>query len=307
MSETFVRPALAGLLLSIALGGQASQAQTPTAAAAELRPYRIAEFEKVVIPSAPDAFAGKTFRLKVDGGESINFSLGYRFIAMNSEPISAKVGGLDFTIPPGEIFTQRKVKGGAISDLPADAIILCQAPVQRNFGQALVGAATLGITELAARYLSDVQVCGVDADVDGKMEKLFLGGANRSPDLGFSEILPVAYEAQQNFEVPDIDLAVRVTNVWFFGPQITVGVMNGRNFTALTSISFEKDGKMVRSITTESIKVKKLPQDIAIGSALLTVKSYDPVEKIFDIEVKRDFEAALVDWYIAPQTIYIYY
>lgn len=302
-----VRPAFAGLLLSIALGWQAGHAQAPPAAAAELRPYRIAEFEKVVIPSAPDAFAGKTFRLKVGGPESIRFSLGYRFIAANSEPISAKVGGLDFAIPAGEIFTQRKVKGGAISDLPANALVLCQAPVQRSFAQGLVGAATLGITELAARYLADVQVCGVDADVDGRIEKLFLGGANRSADLGFSDILPVPYEAQQNFEVPGISLAVRVTNVWLFGPQITVGVMRGSNFTELSTLSFEKDGKMRNSTVTESIKVKKLPQDIEIGSAILTIKSYDPVEKIFDIEVKRDFETAVVDWYIAPNTIVIYY
>lgn len=307
MWRAFVRPALAGLLLSLGLGWQAGHAQTPPETTPALKPYRIAEFEKVVIPSAPDAFAGKTFRLRVGGPESIPFRLGYRFIAMNSEPISAKVGGLDFMIPPGEIFTQRKVKGGAISDLPASAVILCQAPVQRSFAQGLVGAATLGITELAARHMADVQVCGVDADVDGKMEKLFLGGANRSPDLGFSDIPPVAYEAQQDFEVEGVKLAVRVTNVILFGPQITVGVMTGQNFTALTSISFEKGGKMVSAIVSEGIKVKKLPQDIEIGSAVLTIKSYDPVEKIFDVEVKRDFETAKVEWYIAPQTIYIYY
>jgi hypothetical protein len=306
MSRAFVRPALAGLLLSLGLGWQ-GHAQTSPETPAGLKPYRIAEFEKVVIPSAPDAFAGKTFRLKVGGPEAIRFSLGYRFIAMNSEPISAKVGGLDFTIPPGEIFTQRRVKGGAISDLPASAVILCQAPVQRSFAQGLVGAATLGITELAARYTADVQVCGVDADVDGKIEKMFLGGANRSPDLGFSDVPPVRYEAQQNFEVQGVNLAVRVTNVMFFGPQITVGVMNGKNFTPLTSLSFEKGGKMVSSTVAEGIKVKKLPQDIEIGSAVLTIKSYDPGEKIFDIEVKRDFETARVDWYVAPQTIYIYY
>ncbi|ODT89159.1 MAG: hypothetical protein ABS78_02900 [Phenylobacterium sp. SCN 70-31] len=293
-------------MLSIALGGQDSLAQTPPAAA-ELKPYRIADFEKVVLPSAPDAFAGKTFRLKIKGDTLISFGLGYRFVAMNSEPISANVGGLEFTIPPGEIFTQRKVKGGAMSDLPAQAVILCQAPVQRNFGQALVGAATLGLTEFAARYLSDVQVCGVDADVDGKMEKLFLGGANRSADLGFSDIVPVAYVARENFAVPGVNLAVRITDVLLFGPQITVGVMNGQKFTALSTLSFEKNGKMVRSTAYESIKVKKLPQDIAIGSALLTVKSYDPIEKMFDVEVKRDFEVALVDWIINPEVIYIYF
>jgi len=211
------------------------------------------------------------------------------------------------------MFTRRMATGGRIAELPADALILCQEPVQRNLTQALASAATLGLTQIAARYATDVQLCAVDADRDGSLERLFLGGAKQQQDLEFTNIEPVSYDYRENFKVADFKFALHLEKRMFGGPVLITGLERAAvdatpgGTTPLSVLWFEKNGKLVSQPVIIPIKKNGLPQEIKLGSAILSVKKYDDISGVSDIEFTKFFDLERIQWAILPQTIYIYY
>lgn len=298
------------LLLSLVLGlvGRECLAAPESASARPLKSFWVPAFEKVLIPDNADAYVGKTIQLKADPSDAVRVNLGYRFIAKNVGPINAVVGGIPYSVEPGSMLTRRKATGGRIAELPADAMILCQEPVQRNLTQALASAATLGLTQIAARYATDVQLCAVDADRDGNIERLFLGGAKQQQDLEFTTIDPVPYDYRENYQVADVRFVLHLVKRMFGGPVLVAGVQ--RTDGGVTDVSilwFERNGKLVSQPVIIPIKKGDFPHEIKIGSAVLSVKAYDEVSGVADIEFSKFFDLERIDWAIAPQTIYIYY
>lgn len=295
------RQAVMPLALSIlALIGGGAQA-------ADLKPYKAEEFEKVIIPDNAADYLGRTIRLTTDQAGMAYLSLGYRFLATNRTRIEATVGGIPYSIPAGSLFTQRKVKGGHITELPADAVILCGRAYQQNLGKSLASAVTLGLTQVAARYMENLQLCGVDADRDGAMEKLFLVGAKQQEDLAFTSIMPVPYEHRQNYVVEDYRLAIYLQKFWFGGPALVVGLQGADKPKPIDGLWLEgPTGKMEHQKAVFSFKPSKLPQEIRIGSATLVVKRYDEAAGTVDVKFTKFFDNQKVDWYFVPQTITIY-
>ena len=293
--------AVAPLAFSIlaAIGG--------VARAGDLKPYRSEAFEKVIIPDNAADYVGRTIRLTADKAGMAYISIGYRFLATNQRRIDATVGGIPYSVPAGSLFTQRKVKGGRIAELPAEAMILCGMAYQQNLGKSLASAVTLGLTQAAARYMEKVQLCGVDADRDGAMEKLFLVGAKQPRDLAFTEIMPVPYQYRQNYAVQNYRLAISLQKFWLGGPGLVVGLLSGDKPDPLDGLWFESAaGKMEHQKAVFSFNPSKLPQEIRIGSATLVVKRYDEAAGTVDVKFTKFFDNQKVDWFIAPQTITIY-
>lgn len=295
-----VRRAAAPLALFILVMGAAA------AQAGNLKPYRAAEFERVIIPDNAADYVGRTIRLTTDKAGMAYVSLGYRFLATNQRPIEATVGGIPYSIPAGSLFTQRKVTGGRIAELPADALILCGRAYQQSLGKSLASAVTLGLTQGAARYMEYLQLCGVDADRDGAMEKLFLVGAKQQQDLAFTEIMPVPYQHRQNYRVEDYRLTISFEKILLGSPSLVMGLQSAGKPTFLDRVFFESDGRMVSHSGIYAIKTSALPQDIGVGSAVIRVKRYDPVAGTVDVMFVKFFDNQKVDWFIAPQTITIY-
>lgn len=303
------RGALLGLasLVLIAIAAPSWAAQAP-AGGRSLKTFRVAEFERVIVPDNADAYMGRTVRLPLDRSEVVRVNLGYKYVSAILGGVEATVGGLPQSIAPGEVFTRRKVSGGRIAELPADAVILCRASVMHNFAQGLASAATLGLTQLAANYAADIQLCAVDGDHDGRIEKLFLGGAKRQQDLEFTSIDPVAYEHEENFPVKGFAFVLYATKGFLGGdPLLIAAIEQSGRITDVTSFRFETNGKLADQTRVFSVKPRKLPQEIRIGAAVLTIKGYDPAAQAVDVEFTRYFETQTLDWYIAPQTIYISY
>lgn len=300
MFERAAKRAVAPLAFSIlaAIGGVAH--------AGDLKPYRSEAFEKVIIPDNAADYVGRTIRLTADKAGMAYISIGYRFLATNQKPIEATVGGIPYSIPAGSLFTQRKVKGGRIAELPADAMILCGMAYQQNLGKSLASAVTLGLTQAAARYMEYIQLCGVDADRDGAMEKLFLVGAKQQQDLAFTDIMPVPYQHRQNYRVESYRLTISFEKILLGSPSLVIGLQGAGKPTFLNQVSFESDGRMVSHNGIYAIKTSALPQDISVGSAVIRVKRYDPVAGAVDVMFVKFFDNQKVDWFIAPQTITIY-
>lgn len=289
-------------LLLLAMMGQAAQAT-------DLKPYRAEEFEKVIIPNNEADYLGRTIRLTTDQAGMAYLSLGYRFLAVNQTRIEATVGGIPYSIPAGSLFTRRKVKGGHIAELPADAVILCGRAYQQNLGKSLASAVTLGLTQAAARYMENLQLCGVDADRDGAMEKLFLVGAKQQQDLAFTSIMPVPYQHRQNYQVEGYRLVIYLQKFMFGGPGLVVGLLQGGDKPKpLNGLWLENaaTGKMQYQKPILDLKPSKLPQEIRIGSATLVVKRYDDAAGTADVVFTKFFDDQKVDWNFAPQTITIY-
>jgi hypothetical protein len=301
------RAALALLSLFLLPVDQYAHAASASESPRPLKSFWVEDFEKVIIPSDSDLYLGKTIQLKLDGSQALRVDLGYRYIAMLDGGVDATVGGLQQSLPAGSLLTRRKVSGGRISELPEGAVILCREPVQRNFGQAMASAATLGITQLAARYATDIQLCAVDADRDGKIEKLFLGGAKQQQDLDFTDITPVSYRHQENYRVGDVKFVLHAfKNIWGSINLFAAVESNGR-WSDVSSLRFETDGKLTNHKTQIPVKKAKLPYEVKFGSATLLLKHYDETTGTVDVEVTKDFDLQGVDWHFAPQTIYIYY
>ena len=303
------RTLLAMLSLFLVATGQSSfAAPAPDGAGAgDLKTFRVGDFEKVIIPGDAESHLGSTAHLNTDKSDSLRVGLGYSFISKISGSVSAVVGGIPQSIYAGEIFTRRNVKGGRIAELPDNALILCREPVQRNFGQAMASATTLGLTQLAARYAADIQLCAVDGDRDGNIEKLFLGGAKQQQDLDFTNIEPTPYDYRENFPVDGVALTLfAMKRIW--GDVIFVASVerNGQR-TELSQLRFESNGKMVNQKVVIPIKKGHFPQEVKFGSAVLLIKAYDATTGVIDLEFSKYFDMQKLDWYVAPQVIYIYY
>jgi hypothetical protein len=295
------RRALLPLVLSIlAAIGSGAQAR-------DLKPYRAEDFEKVIIPSNQGDYLGRTILLTADQSGMAYLNLGYRFVATNQTRIVATVGGIPYSIPAGSLFTRRKVKGGHIAELPADAVILCGMAYQQNLGKSLASAVTLGLTQAATRYMEKLQLCGVDADRDGAMEKLFLVGAKQQQDLAFTSILPVPYQHRQNHQVEGYHLVIYLEKYILSSPSLVVGLQSGGKPAPLAGLWLERaDGKMRYNKTNLNLKTSKLPQEIRIGPAVLIVKRYDDAAGTADVEFVKFFENQKVEWSFPQQTITIY-
>ncbi|CAN5818844.1 hypothetical protein BH11PSE1_BH11PSE1_20580 [soil metagenome] len=293
-----------GALLSIASAWWAAPA---SATEQSLRTFRVDPFERVIIPRDDDAYLGRTIRLPLDGSEVVRVPLGYRYVSTILDGVEATVGGLPQSIGAGEVFTRRKASGGRLSELPADAVILCRAPVPQTFAQELAAAATLGLAQLAGNYAQETQLCAVDGDHDGRIEKLFLGGAKRQRDLEFTSINPVAYEHAENSPVNGFAFVLYATTGLFGGdPLLFAAIEQEGHITNVSTFRFEANGKMVNQKRAFSVKPRNLPQEIKIGASVLRIKGYDPAAQAVDVEFTKFFETQKLDWYI-EHTIYILY
>lgn len=301
------RAALLGLA-SLLFIASASWAPPASAAGRSLKTFRVDEFERVIVANNADAYMGRTVRLKLDRSEVVRVNLGYRYVSAILGDVEATVGGLPQSITPGEVFTRRNVSGGRIAELPADAVILCRASEMHNFAQGLASAATLGLTQLAANYAADIQLCAVDGDHDGRIEKLFLGGAKRQQDLEFTSIDPVPYEHDENFPVKGFAFVLYATTGLFGGDPLLIAAIEQKGqITDVTTFRFETNGKMADQRRVFPVRPRNLPQEIRIGASVLTIKGYDPAAQAVDVEFTKYFETQKLDWYIAPNTIYISY
>lgn len=292
----------------VAMGGHAEAgSESPPAAAGDLKSFRVDDFERVVIPSNKDSYLGRTVQLKTDRSEMVHIKLGYKFVALNEAGINASVGGIPFAVSPGARFTRRNAKGGRLAELAPNALILCQAPYQRNLAQSLAAASTLGLTQLAARYAEMVQLCAVDEDRDGKIEKLFLGGAKQQQDLEFTAINPVPYQYRENFEVNDAEITLSLLKrLW--GTPVIVADLNGPGGPVeFSRLRLDMNGVMTNQQFMMVIRKDKLPQEVNLGSAIFSVTKYDAEAGTADLEFAKFFDTQMVDWFIANKTIYIYY
>lgn len=296
------------VLVAVLMGAHAeAEPRSPAPAAGDLKSFRVDDFEKVIIPSNRDAYLGRTVRLTTDRSEMVHIKLGYRFVALNEAAINAVVGGIPFAAPPGSRFTRRNAKGGRLAELAPDALILCQEPYQRNLAQSLAAASTLGLTQLAARYAEMVQLCAVDEDRDGRIEKLFLGGAKQQQDLEFTAIDPVPYQHRENFEVTDAEIVLfLVKRLW--GTPVIGAVLNGPGgLVEVSRLRADMNGVMTNQEFTMVIRKDKLPQEMKLGSAVFSVTKYDPEAGTADLEFSKFFDIQRVDWFVAIKTIYISY
>jgi hypothetical protein len=296
------------VLLAVVIGGRVEAEPTaPAPTAGDLKSFRVDDFEKVIIPSNKDSYLGRTVQLKTDRSEMVHIKLGYKFVALNEAAINAVVGGIPFATSPGSRFTRRNAKGGRLAELAPTALILCQEPYQRNLAQSLASASTLGLTQLAARYAEMVQLCAVDEDRDGKIEKLFLGGAKQQQDLEFTVIDPVPYQYRENFEVKDAEIVLTlVKRLW--GTPVIVAFVNGPSGPIEVSrLRLEMNGVMTNQEFMMVIRKDKLPQEVKLGSAVFSVTKYDAEAGTADVEFSKFFDTQMVDWFVAIKTIYIYY
>lgn len=299
---------LIAVLMDVVMCGPAvADPAAPAPAPTDLKSFRVDAFEKVVIPSNRDDYLGRTVRLKTDRSEMVHIRLGYRFVAMNEGAINAVVGGISFTAPAGSQFTRRNARGGRLAELAPNALILCQEAYQRNLAQSLAAASTLGLTQLAARYSEMVQLCAVDEDRDGKIEKLFLGGAKQAQDLEFTAIHPVPYQYRENFEVDDAEITLFLVKRLWGSPVLLAGLNGPRGAVGLSRLMFDMDGAMRYQETTIKIRKDNLPQEVKLGSAVFSVTKYDAEAGIADLEFSKFFDTQKVDWFVEPETIYIYY
>lgn len=279
-----------------------------SASSRALKPFRVEEFQKVLLPDTTNSAVGQRVRLNTDGSEVLRLNLGYRFIARMSAGFGATVGGMPQTARRGELFTRRKVSGGRLSELATNALILCREPVQHNFGQAMAAALTLGLTQAGANYAENVQLCAVDEDRDGAVEKLFLGGAKRQQDLEFTSIVPVPYEYRENFPVEGIRFVLYATTGLFGGdPLLMAGVERNGQRTHIDVLRFETNGVLVNEKAVVPIKKGKLPREIRFGSAVILLRSYDANTGIIEAEFVKYFDTQVLDWSFSPNTIYISY
>jgi hypothetical protein len=298
------------VLVAVLIGGRVEAKPPPPApapTAGDLKSFRVDDFERVVIPSNKDSYLGQTVRLKTDRSEMVHIKLGYKFVALNEATINAVVGGIPFTVSAGARFTRRNAKGGRLGELQPNALILCQAPYQRNLAQSLAAASTLGLTQLAARYAEMVQLCAVDEDRDGKIEKLFLGGAKQQQDLEFTAIDPVSYQYRENFEVRDAEIVLFLLKRPWGTPVIVADLNGSGGLVEFSRLRLEIDGVMTNQEFMMVIRKDKLPQEVKLGAAIFTVTKYDAEAGTADLEFSKFFDTQMVDWFIANKTIYIYY
>lgn len=267
--------------------------------------FQISGPRLVLAPGEAPTTLGTTLHVRE---KDVIFSapIGYRNAAELLEPVTASVAGLQLTMEAGAVLAEHTAKGGYLADLPADALVVCEEPKQ-DLAKSLIGAVTLGLTSLGARYSAWTQLCAVDADRDGSIEKLFLAGAKQPEDRVFTEIAPARIAVSSSKPIPDS----RVDVVYFDGGALNSEnvefqvYMRGAKLT-LDRVYFSDDPADKGARWYTPIKAKKLPHPIVYGASSLTVLSVDAASKTAEVRPESGFAPTEINWRLQPQYIYVY-
>lgn len=285
--------------------GQSASAAPASDTGRTLKAFRVGEPQAVVLPGEPSDHLGKTTQMRINGPEALRFDLGYRLVAKTDVDIKAVVGGLPMYLPAGSTLIQRDVSGGRLSELLEGAVILCSDPVEHKSIKTLEAAVSLGATQLASRYSRHVQLCAVDADNDGLLERLFLAGSKQQQDLEFTNVQPVSYQHWNNYKVKGVHLFVHAISGLLRSPALVVAIGVDGDWTNPNKLWLETNGALQEHNPAIAIDRANLPQDLAFGSAKLRILAFDG--QTVNVELVRDFDVQRVMWILGPKHIYFQY
>jgi hypothetical protein len=144
------------------------------------------------------------------------------------------------------------------------------------------------------RHGVQTQLCLVDADKDGLVEKAILAGANKSKDQVPVEIVPTKISVMQDVLLPGVSQA----QIRFAGK---VGWLGDIAFDLQV---IENDRPLIFQNGRTLVNPKNLPQTVDIFGAILLVESYDKASQVAKIKVVKGFDP--FEYGIQTTTTYVY-
>lgn len=205
--------------------------------------------------------------------------VGLRRGAFLEAPVEISLIGKSFGFQKGDLLVRADVSGAASGQIGAMAVTLCGDP-QVNIAKNLMSASTLGITSIFNRTGSFSQVCLIDGDGDGKLEKAILAGVKSMKDAAPVAIAPTEYRL--------------VENEPFGGDSVARIRYRGETGLVGGHVSFdlevrEKGQPLLFSNVRTQLSVKKLPQRVMLMGAVFMVKSYNPYDGHVVVDVEQGF------------------
>jgi hypothetical protein len=221
--------------------------------------------------------------------------VGRSYVAILDTDLAVTIAGKSFTLPKGTDLNVARVGGGAAANIADTRAVFCAASQNNwNMAKGLANLATLSLFARSQRHGVETQLCLVDADRDGMVEKAILAGANKSADQVPVEIAPTKISVMQDMPLPGVSQAqIRFSGKAGWLGNIAFDLEVIENGTPL----YFQNGRTV-------LNPKDLPQTINIFGAILLVESYDKASQVAKIKVVKGFDP--FEYGIQTTTTYVY-
>ena len=262
----------------------------------------------VEVPSAP---IGDVVTVK-EGDVVLRAKVYDTEVAFIDEPVSVAIAKFSHDMEAGTKLDPVLVSDKTERLTGASGRIYCgeNQRTRSKFGEAMLG-------DMFSKYEVNVRFCFVDSDQDGKLDRVFLGGAKDEADQEAREIEPVAFTSRM-FEADDdageIEMYVkRLIQKRGQEDKIEFGLRMTKNgvplgFSYIMTIS---GGKAQQTYPTFKTNPKKVPypsQFTDVLGSTIAVHGVDAAAGTAQIMVKRPFAMQLFKPVtIQVQYVYIYY
>ena len=253
-----------------------------------------------------------TERTMRENDEIFRARLGWFASATIAAGVTAHIADADWAIPQTALLQRAIVfAGGDLADQPRGSIVYCDTP-KAGLAKGLLNGITLGLSQLAARFAKETQLCVMDSDANGDFDRAFLVGLKKPEDRKTVTITPVGYTTASDRPV-DGDSYVHVRYLdggLLSGPSLAMDARVGGVAQGLAGITMRAGAAQSLPVfvpASQSVKLKKLPQSMRFGAAALTVTAVDPVAKTATVRLDSNFAWTPVRFRYPVQTIYIYY
>lgn len=266
-----------------------------TLAGCAASPYYVSTSPKTFLPGhGPATVLGE--RTLAPDAVVLETPVGYERVVKLGAPLTTKIIGKDFGFGDGDLLTAATITGASSAFVPPSAVTACGAPRVDVLKTAL-NASTLGITSLLNRTHGMSQVCLIDADLDGRLEKAILAGVKSQKDAVPVAIEPTSYTIIDKQPMPGESAA----RILYRGKT---GLFKGGNVSFDLEV-VEGGQKLYFNNVRTKVDIDNLPQTVTLLGSIFTVNSYDPVDGKVVIDVQKGFSEGKYGITTTTSTTYI--
>lgn len=258
-------------------------------------PYQVAPSATAFLPQEAANAQPSGLRAVLPGEALFTTPVGWRSAAQLDGDASGSIIGKDFLFEKGETLPVATITGTAAGGFARGTVALCGTP-QVNAAKTLLAASTLGITSIFNRTGASWQVCLLDTDSDGRLDRAILAGVKKAADATPIAIEPVPYRLMTNAVMPGESQA----RIVYRGET---GLIGGH-------VSFdlqvtENGQPLIFGNVRTKVDLDKLPQPGTLMGTQFTVLAYDPADGHVSVQVQRGFQPGNYGLHTSYTTQYI--
>lgn len=232
------------------------------------------------------------------GGTVLESNIAAAATATAQSDVKVTIAGHDSQILRGTALRSFAFVADPPAGLSRDAAIYCASTAQSSpelATKAILGAAAFGIFSGVSRTRAGSQMCLVDNDRDERADFAIESGVRRAEDITPVTIGATPLTVQRDRAHPDGS----------HGRLIFKGATDGT--ARRIEFSFIVDGgKKVVVVERAAVRTDKLPDQIRVPGATLTITAYDPTTRSAHVRFDSVSRLAEPFWMPVPaQTIFI--